>query len=344
MNSSIFNFKFLLTLFFIIFLLESLIFSFSKPQKYSNNFFEINFNKPNNIAKTVIFKKFEHLLEKKNYDIISIGDSSGFYGFRAELMSKKINKNIYNFNCCGDVGYQGYLNLAELALKNNKNLEYLFLIINPYQDPSFINEHFVFSDSIRKNFIGPNKYLNYIPSSSNRLLISNMLYYHEINFNPKIEIGSNYNVSWNRYVEGIDKDNGWVPFLMKPNLASIQKECKLLNVQRVRNVKQKVYNFYRYYSGIHFFPSFFELAKKYNTKLVVIFHPVACNDNDNLFNQNVKNDLRRFKLDYPQVEFLFPLINRNVNEEYFMDKFHLNEAGSIIFTENIIREFKRKNL
>jgi hypothetical protein len=56
------------------------------------------------------------------------------------------------------------------------------------------------------------------------------------------------------------------------------------------------------------FDAFAELAKRHNSKLVIVFQPVACIFGTGKLNENARNIIEKFKRTHPEVEIPFPLI------------------------------------
>ena len=73
---------------------------------------------------------------KNNSEFIQVGDSSGLFGVRPNIVKSYLSGMDYiNTNCCADMGWEGYAYSANYYLKKNPNAKYLVLYVTPYSLP-----------------------------------------------------------------------------------------------------------------------------------------------------------------------------------------------------------------
>ena len=66
---------------------------------------------------------------KNNSEFIQVGDSSGLFGVRPNIVKSYLSGMDYiNTNCCADMGWEGYAYSANYYLKKNPMLSILYFM------------------------------------------------------------------------------------------------------------------------------------------------------------------------------------------------------------------------
>ena len=220
-----------------------------------------------------------------------MGDSSGFFGVRPNIINSYLNGLKYiNLSCCSDAGWDGYLYTANYYLKNNQNAKYLVLYFTPYHLPSN-NKNF--SKDLKEMFGGiENKdlfrFFKYIPSLYYRTRILDFVYQTKIEDKSKEykRVMNNLGIAKDfekftgykteKLFDYLSISQGWLPYDRKENFKNMNiNECG-------RGIVSPLYGKYGNRTLKKYLQKFKLISKRYDTKLVVLFNPVACKMSDKI--------------------------------------------------------------
>ena len=250
-----------------------------------NGLLEKNFKKFDVGQKHIVLYKSQ-IFKKNNSEFIQVGDSSGLFGVRPNIVKSYLSGMDYiNTNCCADMGWEGYAYSANYYLKKNPNAKYLVLYVTPYSLPMQFKKGF--SDDLA-NIFGETDYNNlfnffsFLPSLYLREDIQNFVYrkdnenkeneykrvMKQIGVAEKFEEITGYKIR--SFTEFLESSAGWLPYDKKYNYRDIPVDaCG----------KQITNNFYDNSGNGTLKKSLNKIAaisRKYKVKLIVLFNPVAC--------------------------------------------------------------------
>ncbi|KGF91713.1 MULTISPECIES: hypothetical protein [Prochlorococcus] len=306
-----------------------------------NTFFDNKFKKLDVGQKYFVLYKSQ-IFKNNNADFIQIGDSSGFFGIRPNIINTYLNGlDFLNISCCADSGWDGYVYQANYYLKNNPDAKYLVLYTSPYSLPMQYKKGFsedlnhIFGDIKDKNFF---KVFNYIPTLYYRKRVLNFLYQNSIEDKEKeykramdnLGIAKNFEsytgYKYEQLLEYLKFSRGWLPFdrkdgwkdmpIAKCGPSILRNFYDASGKPTLNSALQKVKN----------------ITDRYDVNLIVIFNPVACEDSEKIV--PIHNDLLTFKKSNPDVFIPFDFIN-SIDKEEFSDHWHLTPKASIFHSHKV---------
>ena len=300
-----------------------------------NTFFDNKFKKLDVGQKYIVLYKSQ-IFKKNNAEFLQVGDSSGFYGVRPIIVNSYLNGlNYLNLSCCADSGWEGYVYTANHYLKNNPEAKYLVLYASPYSLPMQYKKGFsedlknIFGDVKDKNFF---KIFNYIPSLYHRKRILNFLYQNDIEDKSKeykrviknLGVVNNFEsytgYKYSEFIKYLSSSKGWLPYDRK-------KGWKDMPINKCGNgITRNFYDAYGNPTLKNSLQKIKKIADRYNTKLIVLFNPVACKDSKKM--GPIHNEIKSFKKLNPDVLVPLNFINTNDKED-FSDRWHLTPKASI---------------
>ena len=312
-----------------------------------NGLLEKNFKKFDVGQKHIVLYKSQ-IFKKSNSEFIQVGDSSGLFGVRPNIVKSYLSGMDYiNTNCCADMGWEGYAYSANYYLKKNPNAKYLVLYVTPYSLPMQFKKGF--SDDLA-NIFGETDYDNlfnffsFLPSLYLREDIQNLVYRQDnenkenefkrvmkqIGVAENFEEITGYKIS--RFTEFLESSAGWLPYDKKYNYRNIPVDaCG----------KQITNNFYDNSGNGTLKKSLNKIAavsKKYKVKLIVFFNPVACIDSHKMI--PIISEIEEFKKSHPEVLIPFDFIT-TLNKNQFGDQWHLTTEASIKQSHEIGKSLKK---
>lgn len=333
MNLFISNFKPILIAALFILLLEVFVFKdLPLSKNYKSNLLVMAPYQKEKITRVFLVEKINRLA-KKQATFIQVGDSSGFYGIRPNIIMDNLEDQEsawLNFGCCGRTGFSGYQSFFEIINNVQKKnalytTRYLVLAMTPYYSPKKEFESGELSESLHNQ----NKLVRAdFPSNALRLSITNGLYKGE--FKNKL-LSNRVNNYWGKTldemwpnIENLQHELGWMEHPAKPiDLPSgackfdLEKESYLSqhlfkkDKYLFRNILDELYN---------------ELDKK-GIKLMIVLNPVPCSLQNSPDVIEFNKILKSFSSAYPDVLIPFKEV-RNYPDYLFRDKWHLNKKGA----------------
>jgi hypothetical protein len=131
MTSFIFNFRSLLVALCCISALEVLVQEiFGSTLLERSNLLHIGFNENEPSHRVLIYEKLR-LFGAAGPDIIQVGDSSGLHAVDPRLLKAHLHGLTYvNLDCCANIGFQGYYDIARYVLDRNRTVKLLVLYMD----------------------------------------------------------------------------------------------------------------------------------------------------------------------------------------------------------------------
>jgi hypothetical protein len=131
-NSFISAFKPILIAVAVIAGLEAAVLAVRRPDDVErSNFLAFSYLKPE-VHRLIVYEKLR-AFARSSPDVLQIGDSSGFYGVNADLVTSQLGGLRYvNLSCCAHMGFDGYYAVAHFMLKRNLSIKAVVLYIGPF--------------------------------------------------------------------------------------------------------------------------------------------------------------------------------------------------------------------
>jgi hypothetical protein len=260
----------------------------------------------------VVMEKLSRLL-KYNPDIISVGDSSGFFSLQPTIINRYLpGKRYANLSTGANQAFDGYKAIAEFALKRTPSIKYVVLHMFPQLVPSPASLHEGgLSPLLQENLISFRSWLT-PPSAALSPYFKTLLFdgrrYH------RGEALSNHKVTL-EFRASAELTQGWTPehdvrfdrlFGRTPFYPDDRNDWsgELPGSER---------------STINYVLGDFErMVESYGAKLIVAFGPIpqgAVLPNEST-RRHADHELERFQVEHPNVVFLFPLITQFTSDKF----------------------------
>jgi hypothetical protein len=333
----------------IIALCESAIWAGGHNGNYNTDFFDFSPLEQDNLQKHTIYDKYVRVLGHVPSDVVQVGDSSGFYGVKPDIVSRSSGGQVsyLNLSCCGDAGWTGYFYEARLALmRETKHPEYLLLHVTPFWSPAapaFYGENSL--ATVIHDYLIQDHWWHKIrmPSEGYRLRLINLLYhgrwlddfaYQErqwptIGYPPIDE--------WRRLLAA---DRGWIPMpvdLKDPWVKGDSPAKCGFDPGYSENGFGGIGHTDTLYEYLKMFA---ELARASKARFVFVSNPVPCIvQKDSVFD-DIERQMTRFKADYPDAVVPFAFL-RQAPMTDFSDRYHLKGEGVLKHSAEIGKVFQK---
>ncbi len=293
----------------------------ARKEAAANSLLELNYLKEDVGQKYVIGYK-NYVFFNRKAEFIQIGDSSGFYGVKPNTINQYLHGMHYiNTNCCADTGWNGYRYTAEHFLRKNKKAKFLILHITPYSLPGQFKDGFSshLYDVISSFWRG----FYTLPSICFRKKITEFIYRkqgQDIGKDFITRFMGEYAPKNMNYIKFLSDNNGWMPYNRKtPSWEQMPLgKCGPGIIENFSDTKNHV-------SMIDHMKKIKELADEYNTKMIVIFNPVACHASEEI--KPIVDEIEKFKKENPDVFIPFDFI-RTWEKNDFSDQWHLTPEAA----------------
>ena len=171
-------FRALLLAIFIISSIEILLYALLGKEKIKssvaeNTLFDNQFKKFE-VPQKYLIKYKQELFSEDQSQFIQVGDSSGLYGVRPNIINNYLEgMNYINISCCADIGWKGYAITSNYFLRKNSNTKFLVLYVSPYAIPNPHNIDSELTNDIKGIYednldIDIFRIFNYLPSQALR--------------------------------------------------------------------------------------------------------------------------------------------------------------------------------
>jgi hypothetical protein len=328
MNLSTSPFRPWLIAFMLVFIFEAFYFSFLKPDRITwNSFLDLNFAEDETVQRLMADLKIENLT-KYSADIIQVGDSSGLHGVMPKVvMAENPGYDYVNLGVATNVGYKGYLDIAEIALQRNPAARYLVLytsFIGAVPRPLLWDSNVLMAKRIESEFLNPLRNLIQFPTLHGRSEVIGYTYYfgnkmksREIRYTSNrgfLAFESIYQSSlgWARETDNEgDVPNDAFSFLRSPKTPEKQDDPPAVRALREapKVTDEKYFNWLTLSENSYFdlvYGEFAKFAKRNNLKLILIFNPMPQGIKHPIFKdlmdwESIEKALQRLKIKHPEV-------------------------------------------
>jgi hypothetical protein len=230
------------------------------------------FNLFDRFQDTVVFGKLAEFVDSSP-DIVQVGDSSGFYGVRPDVVMRYLGGlKYFNLSCCGGIGFETYYAMIEFMLKKNPNIKAVVVYISLRDLPraDSVRDHYQFGDFITNSLTTPFAYLS-PPTVALRQRIVDMVerkrqWKLEATFTDELRQSFRKHNGWwaehDRRIAGAKRAAYWRE-ICEADIAALANH----NIYYEANKRSYV---------LSEFQRFASLAARYGAKFVVMFHPYSC--------------------------------------------------------------------
>ena len=297
--------------------------------------------------RVILYEKLHHF-ENSDPEVISVGDSSGFFGIQSTIVNRYTKGARYlSLNTGANYAYLGYRSVAEYMLMRSSHLKYVVIYAFPQIVPvPYILGVADLAPIVYDTMVGPLSYLT--PPSA---FLSPYVKYEAFD-GYRFHAGDvgNHAVYGLQLDDTIDQALGWLPEfdIRVDRIGGIQpflpdKRTDPLSQLRLRESSSV-------YATLD---DFNNLVKSYGAILAIGYAPISrravmAADPEIPATEQA---LARFSKDHPEVKFLLPLIERwgpekfgtanHVSREYtFLSSMRLGQAiGRLVTAPDSIRSY-----
>lgn len=310
MNSFISSFRPLLAAIAIIGLIEGAIALIVAPDVVErSNYLSWMYGESDPFHKFVIYQKMKEI-PSSQADVIQVGDSSGFHGIRPNLVMKELDGvRYFSLSCCANTGYDGYYDFVKFALGHDPNLRAIVLYItfnNLPQQKLLGGDAKLGAAKIHEAFVGPWSIVS-LPSLALRPAVTDAFYTLFGLVAPRrtglSDSGDTLNV-----MQSVHDERGWWAEHDPRSVGDKGKEFfkRLCGPSDTWALGVADYTS----ANGEFFPlitfdKFAALAKSYDKKLIIVFHPHPCEKLNDQFKQAMEDSLSLLKRKYSNL-FVYP--------------------------------------
>jgi hypothetical protein len=257
-------------------------------------------------------EKLSRLLQH-NPDIISVGDSSGFFSLQSTIINRYLGGRRYvNLSTGANQAFDGYKAIAEFALQRTPSIKFVVLHMFPQLVPS--------PTALRVSGLAPIlqdnliSFRSWLTPPSAALSPHAKVYLFDGRIYRRGEALSNHKVAL-EFRATADFTDGWVPehdvrfdrlFGTTPFFADQREDW----MHYLPGVEQSTINYV--------LSDFERMVSKYGAKLIIAFGPIperSVIPND-ASRHRAEQELERFQKEHPNVTFLFPLITPFTNDKF----------------------------
>jgi hypothetical protein len=154
----------------------------ASPERFTrNNFLQYRFGAPESLQRLFVQEKIEYFSDTAP-TILQIGDSSGLYGIQPAIIESHLPGYRYlNFGIATNLGYCGYYRLAQYMLRRNPSIKYLVLYTTfaagQPRASLWCGAPDLLADDINSEFVNPIRRAFQLPTLSLREQITHQVYY-----------------------------------------------------------------------------------------------------------------------------------------------------------------------
>jgi hypothetical protein len=254
----------------------------------------------------VLYEKLSHF-ENSDPEIISVGDSSGFFGLQSRIVNRYLDGHRYlSLNTGANQAYAGYQGIAEYMLQRSPHLRYVVIYAYPQLQPA----QGLFKDAdlapiLHDDLVGMKAALT--PPSAAFSPYAKFKIFDNIRFDPDAPMANH--VPGLLLRSTIDEALGWLPefdvrFDRIDGRGTFFPDRRPEWYQRLGLSDPSTIN--------ATLDGFARMVRSYGAQLVMAYAPAGARAVE-IGDPNVVADeqaLARFQRENPDVKFLFPLITR----------------------------------
>jgi hypothetical protein len=274
-------------------------------------------------------------VENSAPDIISVGDSSGFFSLQSTVVNRYLGgRKFVSLNTGANQAYLGYQAIAEYMLRRSKGIKYVVLYVFPLYLPFDGIVRFADLSPITYNaLVGPQAALT--PPSAFLSPYAKFEAFEGQPFDPTRPPA--FQLPALQLSDTVDDALGWLPefdvrsnrFGRRPSFFSDQRPDWYLRLGSRFGVTDPSS------TNVHL-DEFDRMVRSYGAQLVVAFGPLARHiaQPDELNLVAAEQALERFQREHPDVKFLFPLLT-----EWGIEKFgalnHISREYTFLSSERL---------
>ena len=286
MSSFISAFKPILAAVAVIAGIEAAVTAVRQPDDVErSNFLTFGYLRPEG-HRLIVYEKLR-AFSRSSPDIIQVGDSSGFYGVNADLVTSRLDGLRYvNLSCCAPMGFDGYYAVAHFMLRRNPSIKAVVLYIGPFNFVS-VDSDVSFAEPIQNSFDSLRSYVM-PPSLALRQDVIKAIYGASriSSFNPEIE----------HKLEFIRHHNGWlaeddIRLSGRARDDYWREQCGPEHLITWHHVDRRLFGKIDRLAA---------LTAAYDAKLILMVQPLPCPFAGRAFDDTVR-DLDRLRLAYPNL-------------------------------------------
>jgi len=268
--------------------------------------------------------------EDADPDIISVGDSSGFFSLQSKIVSRYTHgKRFISLNTGANHAFDGYRAIAEYMLRRSPHLKHVVLYIYPQLTPTEAVFHaadlgIILRDdlvSIKSWVTPPSAFLS--PYAKARMLAGSSFHFGDLVAN---------HLPAQLLVATVDEDLGWLPefdvrFDRVDGRSPFYPDGRAHWYQNIWSDPSTVYAT---------FDDFNRMVRSYGANLIIAFAPLSTRitqpGDPNLV--PLERVIERFQKDHPEVKFLFPFRTRWSPEKFGMFN-HISREYTFLSSERL---------
>jgi len=281
-----------------------------------------------------LFQKLRYE-EDSDPEIISVGDSSGFFSLQSTIINRYTNGHKYlSLNTGANQAYSGYKGIAEYMLRRSPHLHYVMLYLFPLILPSEISlDQADLGPILHDDLVGRTALLT-PPSAGLSPYVKSLLFKgRNFDFNNPLVLFAPGLQYW-----ATSKDTlGWLPEF-DVRFDRVDGRNPFRSDQRSNWFHRLRYGFLSSDPSMInvVLDDFEKMVRSYGAKMVIAFAPfperaTAVGD-PNI--PAAEQALARFQREHPDVKFLFPLITRWGSEKFGMYN-HISREYTFLSSERL---------
>ena len=246
-----------------------------------SNYLNWMYGEPDPFHKFLIYSKMREI-PSSEADVIQVGDSSEFHGIRSNLVMKEVDGiRYFNLSCCANTGYDGYYDFVKFALEHDPKLRAVVLYITFNNLPQLRligGDAKLGAAKIHEAYVGPWSIVA-LPSIALRSVATDIFYSLFGHVVPRRN-GLTDNLDAVKMMESVHSERGWWGEHDPRNVGDKGKQffsqlCG--NTANLWNISRASLNSTgREFLPLVTFDKFAALAKSYDKKLIIVFHPHPC--------------------------------------------------------------------
>jgi hypothetical protein len=276
-------------------------------------------------------------LEDSAPDIISVGDSSGFFSLQSTVVSRYLGgQKFLSLNTGGNQAYVGYQGIAEYMLRRSKTVKYVVLYVFPEYLPFERILHDADLGPITYDTLaGPQSYLT--PPSATLSPYAKSELFQGQRYDPQRPLS--FVMPALQLTATVDDALGWLPEF-DGRYPRLGPRVEFLSDQRT--------GWYTHFGLTDLsstnvqLDAFYRMVRSYGAQLVIAFGPLprhtAQPSDPN--HAAAEQALERFQREHPDVKFLFPLMT-----EWGAEKFgwfnHVSREYTFLSSERLGKALAR---
>jgi hypothetical protein len=270
-------------------------------------------------------------LQDTEPDIISVGDSSGFFSLQSTIVNRYLGGAKYlSLNTGANHGYDGYYAIAEYMLQRSHHLKYVVL----YVFPGLLPVDGVFkvadlADIAYRDLVSVKAYVT--PPSAFLSPYAKFMIFQGRRFHASDPLGGSMPVL--QLANTVDTALGWLP--------EFDVRYNRIDGRIVFDPDDRTDVLNEFLSGepssiVAYLNKFDRMVRSYGAHTVIAFAPVSERiietGDDNIGRSD--QALVRFQHEHPDVKFLFPLLTRWGSEKFGMFN-HISREYTFLSSEHL---------